>query len=397
MRNKFITIVLSFIALPVFSQNLERLYDYDTKKWGVRDADWNIVIPCIYDEIEPTLDTVFAAKKDGRMLLFNGDGSVRVPLKYQHIQVYFNTFNRNYGLAAVTQNDKIPNSWGMIESNGKIVLPEKYQYVRAINNNLIVAKPNPDTVLQFFDRKGNILYKIPGKYIDPLNYDDTCFGVKGNDHKTRYYTEKGDLVYPDDPFRGIWTDGKRTILREKVDFNKLTKSGVIDSKGKVIIPYEFSEIELTNQKQFLARKRVENYDFQNQTLYDYNGNLLVPEGKHRISSLGERFAIIDYDTDKAGLLDENRKEILPAKYQYSSVLIADANYDEKIPDSKPKDYISWTDVTTQKQFLITKNGEIVRPKNCEYVNYFSEKHPLKVRLGDAEKINSIYCRTPFFP
>ena len=50
------------VAINVLSK-LERLYDYDTKKWGVRDEQWNVVIPTIYDEIEPKLGAIFAGKK----------------------------------------------------------------------------------------------------------------------------------------------------------------------------------------------------------------------------------------------------------------------------------------------------------------------------------------------
>lgn len=384
MKNLIVFLLLCLTSLPIEAQNLYRFYDDKIKKWGVRDGEWNIVIPCIYDEIEPKLDTIFAAKKDGKMMLFNGDGSVRVPLKYQHIQVYFNNFNVNYGIAAVTQNDKLANSWGMIDSHGNTILPEKYAYLRAISPNLLAAKSAQDTMLHFFDRKGTFLYSLPGRNIEPLDFDNTCFGVKGNDRKTRYYTEKGHLVYPDDPLRGIWTDGQRTTLRENKDFNKVARLGLIDKEGKTLIPFEFNKIVKVDKQKFLAEKEKEGNIFTGQILYDYKGKILVPEGRYKIILLGDRYGIIDYDTDKMGLLGANAEVILPAIYRYQSVRADEADYDEKIPHSKPEDYIGLTDEKTGQHFLVTNKGVIIRPEKCKQVHYFSEKHPLIVELLDQQ-------------
>ena len=40
------------VAINVLSKTGKGLYDYDTKKWGVRDEQWNVVIPTMDDEIE---------------------------------------------------------------------------------------------------------------------------------------------------------------------------------------------------------------------------------------------------------------------------------------------------------------------------------------------------------
>lgn len=59
----------------------------------------------------------------------------------------------------------------------KVILPEEFQYVRAITPDLLVAKMADDTLLQFFDLKGKLLYTIAGKYIQPSDIDNTVFEV----------------------------------------------------------------------------------------------------------------------------------------------------------------------------------------------------------------------------
>jgi TonB family protein len=384
MKRLLFVIVFCTAALNLVAQNLFRLYDYETQKWGVRDDEFNMVIPCIYDEIEPRLDTVFAAKKDGKMMLFNGDGSVRVPLKYQHIQVYYNNFNVNYGLAAVTQNDKAVNSWGIINSHGKIILPEKFAYVRVIHSNLLVARIHPESTLQFFDQQGKILFKLPGVSVSPIDVDSSCFSVKGTDHQHICYTENGRLVSETEPLRAIWTDGKRTILREDLKHFSLSNLGMIDKKGKVIIPYQYSRFIHVKGKGFIAEKIENDGSFIGQTLFDFNGKVLIPEGRYTIKVLGNRYGITDYDTDKFGILDANAEVILPSIYHYQSVRIYEAEYDEKIEGSWPENYMVLDDEKLREQILVTKNGDIIRPKNSKQISYFSDKHPLVVEVLDAQ-------------
>ena len=148
-----IVIVFLFFAFGLSAQTKKSVFvDESTQKKGVMDVAGNVIVPAIYDDIEPSPREIFAGKKDGKMILFNGDGSIRVPLMYQHIQAHFNNFSNQYGFAAVTKNDKLKNSWGMIRNDGKIIIPEKYQYVRAINEKLLVARTYEEKMLYFFTK-----------------------------------------------------------------------------------------------------------------------------------------------------------------------------------------------------------------------------------------------------
>ena len=89
---------LLVLATGLSAQFKKRVFfDESSQKKGVIDAAGNIIVPALYDDMEPSPGVIFAGKKDNRIILFNGDGSIRIPLLYQHIQAHFNNFHDQYG------------------------------------------------------------------------------------------------------------------------------------------------------------------------------------------------------------------------------------------------------------------------------------------------------------
>jgi TonB family protein len=356
-----------------------RFQDEKTGKWGYRDAEWNIIVPAIYDEVQPNFDTIMAVKKDGKMAAFDNNGKIRIPLIYEQIMPNLSPFRSQYGYAAVTKNNAQRNTWGMVDARGKVILPEKFQYVRAITPTLLVGRIDGDSMLQFYNLKGALLYKIAGKKIEPLDIDNTCFGVDGLDHKTRYYKLDGTFVYPEDPNSGMWTDGKRTILW------KDRKCGMINAKKETIIPFEFSSIRHGLPGQFIVEKRDAQYVDGGNGVYDNNGKVVIPLGNTGILPFGTVYRVSDHAADKNGIFSVEGKEILPVKYHFSSVFIAENSYGKKIPNSRPERYISALLQENHHQFLIRDDGAIIRPKGSQGVSYYAEDYPLIVEMEPANE------------
>lgn len=351
-----------------------RFQDPATGKWGFRDNEWNVLIPAIYDEVQPHFDTIIAVKKDGKMAALDIKGNYRIPLIYEQIMPNLSPFPSQYGYAAVTKNNAQRNTWGMVDAYGKVILPEKFQYVRAITPTLLVGRVDGDSMLQFHNSKGKLLYKIAGKKIEPIDIDNTCFGVDGIDRKTRFYKLDGTLVYPADPKSGMWTDGERTILR------KDNQWGMIDAKGETIIPFEFSRIKHGLPGQFLVEKRDEKYVFAGMAVYDKNGKVVTPLANQSILPFGKVYRVHDQATDKNGIVSSDGAEILPALYHFSTVYISESDYGKNIPNSHPERYISATNMENRQQFLIRDDGTIIRPEGSQRVTYHSEIHPLIIDL-----------------
>lgn len=376
-----LTIILIGFPSFLFSQtNLERLYDYDTKKWGIRNEFWQVIVPPIYDEIEPRLDTVFAGKIDGKMLLFNGDGTVRVPPIYQHIQAHFNNFRNQYGYAAVTRNDKTPNSWGMIDSRGKVILPEKFKYVRVITPDLFVAKVDIDSMLQFFNVNGELLYKIAGRYVSPLDIDNTCFNVEKWRGRNGYYrTDGSPVANPLPEGTAIWTDDHLTWVRLPSD-GPYPGNGIVDGQGMTIIPFEYSKFRHGLPGHFIAFADHSDYTQRQSAVFDHEGKVVIPKGKYQILPFGEVYMLIDVTTDEAGIYSTNGQEIVPIKYRHKRVYISESDYGKNIPDSHPENYLELHDKADGSSFLVRNDGTVIQPDGAHKVMYFADNQPLIIEV-----------------
>src|SRR6185295_16046664 len=64
--------------------------------WGYSDVRGNIVIPTRYQEAFPFYDEVAAVKSDNHMAIINKDGKLIIPFRYD----YISNFNNNIGLTS---------------------------------------------------------------------------------------------------------------------------------------------------------------------------------------------------------------------------------------------------------------------------------------------------------
>ncbi|MBL7783609.1 MAG: TonB family protein [Saprospiraceae bacterium] len=368
------TLLVCLYTNGVIAQS--RFQDPATGKWGYQDREWNIIAPAIYDEVQPNFDTIMAVKKDGKMGAIDEKGRYRIPLIYEKIEPNLPGFPSQYGYAAVTRNYKMPNTWGMVDGRGKVILPEKFRYVRAITPQLLVGKVDVDSFYQFYDLRGRLLYKIVGRRLSPIEMDNLCFSVEGYDHKDRAYKLDGKPVYPPDPTAGVWTNGELTIL-SKGRYEK----GVINSKGETVIPFEYFRIKHGLPGHFIAVKVDEQFMPVSTGVYDYAGKIVVPFAKQSIVVFGKTYLVYDETKDDlGGMLAADGAQILPMQYRFSTVHVSENGYG-KIPDSHPERYLMVYQTEPRRQFLIRNDGLVIRPEGSSQVTYLSEKHALIVEMA----------------
>jgi TonB family protein len=382
LRLKIFMVFLVF-AFCLSAQTKKRVFvDESSQKKGVMDVAGNVIVPAIYDDIEPNPLLIFAGKKDGKMILFNGDGSIRVPLLYQHIKPHFNNFSNQYGFAAVTKNDKLKNSWGMIRDDGKIIIPEKYQYVRAINEKLLVARTYEEKILYFFNEKGEIIKKIPGNIVEPHDVDNTCFGIEGLDHKTNIYNSDLELITPNDPMSGYWTNGNETILRS--DPNKGNYAlGMVNQKGKTIIPFEYQSYKHGLDGHWICRKKNSDYTLETSVVYDQKGKIIIPEGNFQVIINPNYYMTADKTSDLVSLYDKKGNKVLPGQYTYSRAYSGQKN-ERTLDWYYFYDHYALTSKSTGELYFLQPNGKITTLNGYTNFEYFSENYPLiATKMNDS--------------
>jgi hypothetical protein len=165
------------------------------------------------------------------------------------------------GLARFLQGTK----FGLIDSNGTIVLPAEYQFISSFNEGLAVV--NKLGKFGFINRKGEMVIEATYTYAKEFNEGLAAVEVEG---KFGFINTSGALVIPalyDDirPFSegraAVFYQGKWAFIDPKGNyiyqpyfeeagyFNEglcpvqlKGKWGAIDKQGRIVVPFEFENI-----------------------------------------------------------------------------------------------------------------------------------------------------------
>lgn len=366
--------------IPIIYQNAdEATFDslvilYKNQKWAFFDISGNKKTDFIYDEITSTGITL-----KGR----NG-----------------NTFWKN-GLILVRRNGQI----AYLDKNLKEIIPfGKYDFGERFNQSriAIVSKNHKYGIINEF-----------GKEIIHPEYD-TLEHPEENYHeseilegkKENYITlldRHGNKIY--DKIKGYnfaFSHLKNKVQRVFIIRNLKNQCGVVDSQGKIIIPFIYDEIE--------------NFHGTANTIVKLNGKFGIVNSDNKIIYPIECKSIItsedlDYyiikKNNKAGIIDKNLKPILNFNYQDLSPCFYDdqnrfiAKKDDKygVIDRRgsiiiPFEYTemsNWVEygpgsnyhfvTKNNKKGLITKEGRAVIPTIYNNLFYHDEKTIIVSRDG----------------
>ena len=102
-------------------------------KYGVKDSIGKKLTPAIYDESITFKDGIAQVTLNNKWGIINKNGKILIPIKYAYINDHF-----AYGLfpATTSTNDKIP-SHGVSDSLDRIVVPFKYDHCEILAKNII--------------------------------------------------------------------------------------------------------------------------------------------------------------------------------------------------------------------------------------------------------------------
>ena len=123
------------------------------EKFGVIDLKGQLVIPCIYDEMEPLFigntNYFIVAQKNGRYGIIDAQRSVVIPIEYEKITKSHNATT----YAEVVKNSKA----GLMDlATHKMVIPAVYDEVLVRNKGLVQVKNGLFTTL--FNLKGEKVF-----------------------------------------------------------------------------------------------------------------------------------------------------------------------------------------------------------------------------------------------
>lgn len=248
-------------------------------KYGVSDLKGNIKIPLDYTSIEIKGKYIYATTADDRYV-YDVEG------KKQDIDfdtIITSTENKNYNITIKNKNSK--NIYGVIDSNGNIIIPEEYLYLEYAysdyfivcgqNGKLGVINKDNNVVL---DLKYDLVQKINNKNsIQTLDIESKTTSIYSSnmektlemknanidikDNYIKIYSSE-DLVYLD--------NNGNNIESTKIFDNKLYaakengKWGFKDKSGRFVIEPKYDRTEDFNEYGYAGIKQDEKWGVINE-------------------------------------------------------------------------------------------------------------------------------------
>jgi hypothetical protein len=219
-------------------------------------------------------------QKNKKFAYLDNDFKVKIPFgRYKEANPYNKNRlaivkkNRHFGVIDEFGNEVIPTSYDLVE------LPKRYSN----ENDVFILKKKSKYGL--FDVKGKELLKVDNKSID-WDY------IKKDSINTSHF-----------------------IIN-----NSQNKFGSIDSKGNIIIPFEYDEITSFEGNEIAIVKKNGKYGVINS-----KNEIIIPINLKSINS-GRWFNyLIINKNEKYGIIDKNGTEIIPTIYEYLEPCYYDEN------------------------------------------------------------------------
>ncbi len=227
-------------------------------KFGVINKSGRLVIPLIYDRIDPFWSGVALAIKAKKYGVLNTAGKTIVPFNYGDGAVYRN------GVIRMRSSGKTI----VFDRTGKVIAPlGKYDYVLATTGNLI-----------YVERGGKVgAIDMTGREVVPFIYSGVREAVNGitvvtADDKNAVINQNGKLILPLGKYGSINIGDINTNDGCVHVMSMDSKWGLLDYNGNTVLPCEYSSIGNMQDGYVVAQSE------QGSAIFNLDGTMVVPFG-----------------------------------------------------------------------------------------------------------------------
>lgn len=351
------------------------------EKIGFVDREGNLKIPFYFDAINPFSKQGYAAVEiDEKWGIIDTNGKFLFEPQFEVIEdnafifdfMFEEGFEEISKLARAKQNGK----WGYISMDKKIKIDFQFDYAQEFKGlNAIVYKGEKQGIINQNGR-----YLVEPKYDMVLVLDKNpqgfSYAVKDNDKLEFLDDTQTSRAIIDNSAAFNLFDISQNLKWDKFLIRKNEKFGVVNLKGKEILPAKYQEINIF-ENSTLVREDNEYHllNKNNDKIFSNGENQLYFEGDRAVAQANSKYGMINQDgkwvikpeydflenfknnraafikNDKLGFLDENGNEVIKAKFD--NLIYLSQFYDE-----------NYAIVSVNlKQGIIDKNGTwIVEPK-----------------------------------
>lgn len=370
-------------------------------------------------------------KKKGKFGIYNNKTKkLIIPYKYSKLSLfktkdsicivtsYYTKYSRFNKYAARKASRQF-----LIDKSNKII-SNKYDYFKPFNNDLTIASYKNDTI------EYNVIVNSLGKEISKRykrieNHKDLNFFIIKNQNGN--YGALDYNIHEKIPFIYQYLYTKKSKNKSVIIAKKDDKYGIINSKNKIIIPFEYNSLGLFFEDKFIVNKNGKSQirNFKNEIILDTsyeiiskpdtNGNYLIRKNSKYgvINNLGKIIIQTEYKkifsnkntyqyyyvksslTRKIGLYDKKGNIQIPIEYQFIEKIEV---YSKRLLAKKENKYgvidfnnniiipIEYDKIKPFKNSKLLENiSKTAKPENKKLIDKF-----LKVNLYEVEKGENIY-------
>lgn len=196
-------------------------------RYGFKDKDENIVIPCIWKQVEPFQSGLALVQNENdEWGWINKAGQMVIPC------IWEDAFDFSEGFACV--KDKNCKKWGYINRDGELVIPYNWKDAGSFHEGMALVENDMDKY-GYINRYGKLV--IPCIWEDAFHFSEGLAGVKNDNWKWGFINKKGDVV-----ILCKWKlvfgfhDGLSIVTHDN------EKYGFIDKSGKIAIPIKYNNV-----------------------------------------------------------------------------------------------------------------------------------------------------------
>lgn len=302
---------------------------------GIKDKNGNVIVPLKYDYIGDFHQGYAVVALNFIKGLIDTLGNEVIPLKYTGL--IYSDFSE--GLLNVMDTSLF--KYGFVNANDEIIIPFDYDYAFSFSQNLAVVNK--------VSKRGDYYFYI-------------------NHQNKRAFRKKFDYANP------FQDDGKAVVFKNG-------KGGMINLKGKTIIPFEYDGIHSASEG-LIPTKKNNKYGFineKNELIIDYRFDHVFSPFKNGVAIVANGYPM---NYIKA-LIDKNGNELTPFKYE-SIQETAYPNLFQVMVYEPSKRNPGWR---TQRYGLIDIKGNEVVPPIYDSAFVISENEACVSLDGEYKRID----------
>lgn len=290
--------------------------------------------------------------------------------QYQKITTVDHIYNFSSGLARFEDKGK----YGYIDKKGFIVIEPKFDFAFDFRDDY--ARVIVDGKFGFIDKKGE--YLIEPKFdINKYYVHDLIEGfakINNKELELSYINSKGEIIldfeYTNAPFSS--SIGNNRLIVAKKNNNGQIKYGVVDDKGKIIIPIKYNKIRMLRDvetKEYFNEYLVVS-DGDKGLVMDRDGNILLDNVKYHYFNFHNGLALVKKN---------NKFGYINTKFEY----VIEPIFDEiKYSFRATKKDLAIVKLNG-KYSIINKKGKFVaEPKYAEIENFIGNFVPVCIEVKE---------------